>query len=316
MKTSQVNLRLEPELVRRLEQAAVAEHLERGSMLRKLLIEGLDGWQLEHSLRLYQRGEITIGRACEDTGRSHWEMLDLVKARGITSQFDAAESLRRIRPMLKRYRELVAEPQAAYPAPAPVPAGQGPREPGRGGSGPNDTAITADDTLPDLAPRPGGVLVVGINPATRSVDRGHYYQGRLGKRLWARLERLGLLSNPIPGEEDAAFVAKGHGLTDLVKRATASADALDPDELRAGREALLEKVRKWKPALVLFPFKMAASFALGRRDLAPGRCGELAAVPAFLLTGPYAKSSDARRLDAELRAMLDDLLGRQGSTMC
>jgi TDG/mug DNA glycosylase family protein len=307
MKTSQVNLRLEPELVRRLEQAAVAEHLERGSMLRKLLIEGLDGWQLEHSLRLYQCGEITIGRACEDTGRSHWEMMDLVKARGITSQFDAAESLRRIRPMLKRYREQVAEPQAGYSTPAP--AGPTPREPG---SGPTKTRGSGDDTLPDFVPTTGGVLLVGINPATRSVARGHYYQGRLGKRLWDRLERLGMLSNPVPGEEDVAFVAEGHGLTDLVKRATPSADALDPHELHAGREALLEKVRKWRPGLVLFPFKMAASFALGRRDLAPGRCGEIAGVPAFLLTGPYAKSADTRQLDTELQSLLADLLGRQG----
>lgn len=66
------------------------------------------------------------------------------------------------------------------------------------------------ETLEDLPPQPGGILVVGINPALVSVQAGHYYQGTLGRRLWARLTRLGLLEQSSPGSEDDAFVARGH----------------------------------------------------------------------------------------------------------
>ena len=80
--------------------------------------------------------------------------------------------------------------------------------------------LQADDTLPDFPPKPGGALLAGINPAPASVARGHYYQGKLGLRLWKRLESVGLLVGAVPGQEDEAFVAAGHGLTDLVKRVT------------------------------------------------------------------------------------------------
>lgn len=151
---------------------------------------------------------------------------------------------------------------------------------------------------------PGGILVVGINPAPVSVARGHYYQGKLGSRLWKRLESLGLLTDPVPGHEDEAFVRAGHGLTDVVKRVTRSAAELDAAELRAGAQLLRGKLREWRPRLVLFAFKQAAVAALGSRAVKAGPCGEIEGVPAFLLSGPYARVEDARAIDDELRRML------------
>lgn len=49
------------------------------------------------------------------------------------------------------------------------------------------------ETLADLL-QPGLFAVcVGINPSPVSVERGHYYQGRLGQRFYGRLRRVGLL---------------------------------------------------------------------------------------------------------------------------
>ncbi len=160
------------------------------------------------------------------------------------------------------------------------------------------------DTLPDIAPKPGGVLLVGINPAPISVAAGHYYQGRLGRRLWRRLTALGLLDDPVGGAEDEAFAAAGHGLTDLVKRPTRSSRELSSSELEAGIEALRARIRDWRPGLVLFAFKEPATRLLGP-GVSPGRCGEIDAVPAFLLSGPYAPTAEATRVDAELRELLD-----------
>ena len=164
----------------------------------------------------------------------------------------------------------------------------------------DDTSL---ETLPDVAPKPGGVLLVGINPAPVSVAAGHYYQGRLGRRLWRRLTQIGLLHDPIDGAEDEAFAATGHGLTDIVKRPTRSRAELSEDELAAGAEALRQKIREWQPGLVVFAFKEPAARLLGR-GVRPGRCGAIEGAPAFLLSGPYAPATEAERIDTELRELL------------
>lgn len=308
MKTVQVNLRLEPELIRKLQDAADAESLERGTMMRKLLIEALSGWRLEYALRRYQAGEISIGRACEESGRSHWEMIDLAQARGIAFRIDVADSIERGRALMARRRAQVAERAPGYTAisdpteqrPSPGSAHRG----AHAGRPPRGAERGADDSLPDYPPKPGGALLVGINPAPRSVARGHYYQGNQGRQRWKRLESVGLLSGAVPGLEDEALVAAGHGLTDLVKRVTAKASELSSEELRAGGEALYARVREWRPGLVVFMYKEAAVHALGRRDLSPGLCGEVAGAPAFLLPAPYVKKSSADRVYEELRRLL------------
>ena len=144
---------------------------------------------------------------------------------------------------------------------------------------------------------------MGLNPAPRSVAAGHYYQGRLGRRLWKRLVDIGLLTDAVPGAEDDAFVAAGHGLTDLVKRPTASAHDLERDELQRGAQQLRTNVRTWQPGLILFVFKEAAHLALGS-PVSPGTGSLLEGIPTFLLSGPYAARNEADRVNAELREVL------------
>lgn len=300
MKTRQVNLRLESNLVSSIEAAAQVERLDRGSMVRKLLLEGLDKWRLDHVLRRYQSGEISIGRACEDSGVSHWEMLDLVQSRGIMRRIDIEDSIARAREVMRRRSSRVAEAAPVYRG----ASSRGRRDEGTTTTSSGRTA-SGEVTLPDLPPGPNGILLVGINPAPPSVARGHYYQGKLGRRLWKRLMSLGLLHDVVPGHEDEAFVAAGHGLTDVVKRPTRTADELESTELTEGAKVLRSKIREWSPKLVLFAFKGAAVAALGHRDIRPGRCGDIEGVPAFLLTGPYASGPDSGANDDDLRDLLD-----------
>lgn len=297
MKTRQVNLRLEPDLIISIEAAASVEHLDRGSMIRKLLIEGLDKWRLKDALQRYQAGEISLGRACEDAQRSYWEMMDLIRSHGIMQRIDIEDSIARARELMRRRAARVAE--QAPPYQGAVEHGEVHRPQKRG------AAAGSGDTLPDFPPGPRGILLVGINPAPASVARGHYYQGKLGRRLWKRLASLGLLRDAIPGHEDEAFVGAGHGLTDVVKRPTRSASDLDKAELAAGADVLRGKVREWSPRLVLFAFKGAAVAALRRRAVQAGPCGELEGVPTFLLSGPYASAEDAAANDRMLTDLLD-----------
>ena len=164
-------------------------------------------------------------------------------------------------------------------------------------------------SLPDYPCRPGGVLIVGINPSPVSVELGRYYQGKHGKRLWKRLTRVGLLNGACEGREDEAFVAAGNGLTDLVKRATASADELSSDEIATGVAGLRSKVRSWRPGLMLFVYRPPAAHLLGGANVRPGACPMFEGIHTFLLSSPYAKSADTIRVDGELRDALA-LLGK------
>ena len=161
-------------------------------------------------------------------------------------------------------------------------------------------------TLPDRPPHPGGVLLIGINPAPVSVHVGHYYQGRLGQRLWARLRRVGLLDDSRHQWEDDAFVAAGNGLTDIVKRPTASAAEVSPRELADGADVLRRKIRKWTPGLLLFAFRPPAEALFGR-DVRPGVVGEFESVPGFLLSGPYAAAAEQLKIDGELDELLQKI---------
>jgi TDG/mug DNA glycosylase family protein len=266
MKTEQINIRLEADLVAALERVAREEALDRTTAVRRLLETSIRRWEIERALRAYQEGELSLGRAAEEAGLTQWELLDAIRHSGIAYPLDA-ETVR------ERIGELTG-----------------------GGGG-----VAA--TLPDIPPKPGGVLLVGINPAPPSVAAGHYYQGRLGRRLWRRLEEVGLLRDAMPGAEDEAFAAAGHGLTDLVKRPTRASSELSPDELKTGIDALLGKITEWRPGLVLFAFKEPARRLLGE-GVSPGPGAEIAGVPTFLLSGPYAARAERERIDAELRLML------------
>jgi TDG/mug DNA glycosylase family protein len=147
------------------------------------------------------------------------------------------------------------------------------------------------ETLADLPPEGGGLLFVGLNPSPVSVAAGHYHQGRLGRRFWARLSEAGVLApDQAPATADDALVAAGHGITDLLKGPTPR-DVASDAELRAGVGPLWQKVALWRPSAVVFIYKRAVTACAGRSIDEPW--GRLAGValggrPCFLMPGPYA----------------------------
>lgn len=91
MKTKQVNLQLEADLIATLERAAQEESLDRGTMIRKLLIRGLTQRRLDRAMEQYQLGEISIGRAAEEAGVSHYDIMEEAERRGIAYPLDLDE---------------------------------------------------------------------------------------------------------------------------------------------------------------------------------------------------------------------------------
>ncbi|HEV8516722.1 MAG TPA: hypothetical protein VGQ47_03660 [Candidatus Limnocylindrales bacterium] len=151
------------------------------------------------------------------------------------------------------------------------------------------------DTLADIPPSPGGLLFVGLNPSPISVAAGHYHQGRLGRRFWARLVRASVLpAETDPSQADDALAAAGHGITDLLKLPTAR-DLASAADLQTGVGPLWQRTALWRPGAVVFIYKRAAEVVAGRpiRE----RWGQLpgvalAARSCFLMPGPYAPAEE------------------------
>lgn len=95
------------------------------------------------------------------------------------------------------------------------------------------------------------MLFCGINPGLYSAATGNHF-ARPGNRFWPALHAGGFTPRRLwPWEKDL-LLAHGYGLTNLVRRATASADELAPAELVAGRRRLAAKVRRYRPRIVAF----------------------------------------------------------------
>jgi TDG/mug DNA glycosylase family protein len=158
------------------------------------------------------------------------------------------------------------------------------------------------ETLADLL-RPGLVAIcIGINPSPVSVAAGHYYQGRLGQLFVRRLRQVGLLTSGSGWEDDLAF-ASGVGFTDIVKRPSGRAHELPAADYARGRGLLSEKLRRFRPELLIFTFKKTATTLCGPFPGAGFVDGiEPEGIPAFVMPGPYEKRERADELLAQLAA--------------
>jgi hypothetical protein len=146
-------------------------------------------------------------------------------------------------------------------------------------------------TLADLPPLRDRLLFVGLQPSPESVAIGHYHQDPAGHTFWHRLIDARIVPAGIPiAEADDALVARGHGLTDLVKAPGDSSvpAALTVDALTAGVGPLWQKIALWRPAAVVFIHRRGAEAAAGRSLTIPwGRLPgiALAGRPCLLLPG-------------------------------
>src|SRR5205823_5931175 len=109
--------------------------------------------------------------------------------------------------------------------------------------------------------------------------------------------------------------ARGYGLTNLVRRATAAADELTADELVAGGRALARKVRRHRPAAVAFLGVTAYRAAFGRPRAVLGQQADaLAGAAVWVLPNPsglnaHYQLADLARLYADVSPPADREVG-------
>jgi TDG/mug DNA glycosylase family protein len=108
-----------------------------------------------------------------------------------------------------------------------------------------------DKRVPDLIAKNLVVLFAGINPGLYTAAIGRHF-GRPGNRFWPALHDGGFTPRLFSPFENSLLLDLGFGITNVVERATARADELTVDELRAGGERLEAKVKRWRPTVVAF----------------------------------------------------------------
>jgi TDG/mug DNA glycosylase family protein len=108
-----------------------------------------------------------------------------------------------------------------------------------------------DKLVPDLVAKDLIVLFAGINPGLYTAAIGHHF-GRPGNRFWPALHSGGFTPRLFSPFEESLLLDLKFGITNVVDRATARADELTDDELRAGGLRLEAKVKRWRPAAVAF----------------------------------------------------------------
>lgn len=117
--------------------------------------------------------------------------------------------------------------------------------------------------LPDILAPKLKLVICGTAAGTRSAAVAHYYAGR-GNKFWRTLHRVGLTPSQLAPHEQFQLLEYGIGLTDLVKGQAGMDHRIDfAGYLRA---ALQSTVECWKPAVVCFDGKRAASEVLGVRS--------------------------------------------------
>jgi TDG/mug DNA glycosylase family protein len=166
---------------------------------------------------------------------------------------------------------------------------------------PEQLEAARDRTIPDVWAPDLSVVFVGINPGLYSGAVGHHF-ARPGNRFWKALHGSGFTEREWSPFEDRALPTLGLGITNLVGRTTASASELAPLELRAGREALEEKVATYRPRDVAILGITAFRIGFDRRRAALGPQPEdIAGVQVWVLPNPSGLNAHHQ---------LDDLVRR------
>jgi TDG/mug DNA glycosylase family protein len=118
-------------------------------------------------------------------------------------------------------------------------------------------------SVPDLVAPGIQVLLVGINPSLWSGLVGYHF-ARPANRLWRTLFEAGFTDRLLHPSETGEITRAGLGISNFVARATARADEVSAEEIRAGVPPLLGLAERWRPAYVAFLGLSAYRIAFNR----------------------------------------------------
>ena len=133
-----------------------------------------------------------------------------------------------------------------------------------------DLQAAAHKTVNDVIAPNLRILFCGINPGLYSAYTGHHF-ARPGNRFWPALHLGGFTPRLLSPAEERELLPLGYGITNLVQRASATADELSKEELAAGGQRLAAKVQQYTPEVLAVLGVGAYRSAFGRPRATMGR---------------------------------------------
>ena len=167
-----------------------------------------------------------------------------------------------------------------------------------------------DKTVRDVIATDLRVLFCGINPGLYTAAVGHHF-ARPGNRFWPALYAAGFTERLLSPFDERELLKSGYGITNVVMRATATADSLTKEEIVAGGEKLRAKVLRYRPRVLAVLGLGAYRTAFNQPKAAVGRQEErLGATLLWVLPNPSGlnanyQAPELARLFRELKEATD-----------
>jgi len=139
--------------------------------------------------------------------------------------------------------------------------------------------------VPDVLAENLNVLFCGINPGLYSAAVGHHFAGP-GNLFWPTIHKAGLTVRLFTAFDEPEMLALGYGITNLVPRASANAEDLTKEELRAGARTVKRKVRRLKPRFLAFLGLAAYRTAFEKTKAQVGLQDPIGTTQVYLLPNP------------------------------
>jgi predicted HTH domain antitoxin len=82
-----ITTRVSDEIEEEIRSISKREQLDRSTVVRRLLVDGIKDWKVKYALEQYSEGKITIWKAARLAGVSLRQMLDIAAKKGIPFQY-------------------------------------------------------------------------------------------------------------------------------------------------------------------------------------------------------------------------------------
>lgn len=165
-------------------------------------------------------------------------------------------------------------------------------------------------TVPDVIAPGLRILFCGINPGLYTAAVGHHF-ARPGNRFWPALYAAGFTERLLSPFEERLLLKSGYGITNMVRRATASADELSAEEFIEGGRQLEAKAKRYRPKYIAVLGVGAYRSAFGHPKAKLGLQDEtMSGARIWVLPNPsglnaHYQPKDLARLFQELRCAVE-----------
>ncbi|CAF3526000.1 unnamed protein product [Rotaria sordida] len=146
------------------------------------------------------------------------------------------------------------------------------------------------------------IVFVGINPSLYAVHKGHHYGGP-GNHFWKLLHMSDLIPTAFTADNDFRMPQYGIGFTHIVQRPSKAGSDITKDEITAGAEVLMQKMKMYRPKIVAFNGRGIYEVYAGNKHFHYGKQPELfpgTDTHVFVMPSSSARCSQLPRAEDKL----------------